>query len=265
MQILQRVMKMAAHQDLIWGALNYTVVRAADSMRFYREIHEQERRSNALVSEAIERICPDLTVRNGPFKGMRYPRAQACGSVLFPKLLGSYERELHPIIETLRNYRDIHDVGCAEGYYLVGLGMLNSHAMLTGYDTNKRALKQCLEMAKLNGVEQRMVLKPWCNGQFEFPYGGGLIVCDVEGYESQLFTADIDADLLIEIHDGKDRTIREKVEAVFSGRAIEFVPAIPDAQKADFTWPELENYSRQEKTLLLAEERSRSTGWLWIR
>ena len=207
MQILQRVMKQAAHQDLIWSALNATVVRAADSVRFYRDIHERERRSNDLVSEALSRICPDLTVRNGPFKGMRYPRAKSCGSVLFPKLLGSYERELHPLIERLRNYRDIHDIGCAEGYYLVGLGMLNSHAMLTGYDTNKRALKQCMEMAKLNGVEQRMVLKPWCDGQFSFPYRGGLIVCDVEGYEAKLFTKDVDADLLIEIHDGKDASI----------------------------------------------------------
>ena len=264
MSPLQRILKIAAHHETVWNLMSNTVIRAADSLRFYREGYEQERRRAALVNDAIVRICPDLTVRNGPFKGMRYPSAESSGSVLFPKLLGSYERELHPVIEQMQQYRDIHDVGCAEGYYLIGLGMLNRNAVLTGYDTNPRARDLCMKMATLNGVDARLSVKEWCDGQFTFPYGGGLIVCDVEGYEAQLFTKDIDADVLIEIHDAKDASIRTKVEAAFRGRRIEFIPAIPDADKPDANFRELGDYSREQQTILLAEERSRSTGWLWI-
>ncbi|MGC4021912.1 MAG: hypothetical protein QM734_08190 [Cyclobacteriaceae bacterium] len=32
-----------------------------------------------------------LEVKNGPFKGMKYPSLSSFGSTLFPKLLGSYE------------------------------------------------------------------------------------------------------------------------------------------------------------------------------
>jgi hypothetical protein len=41
-------------------------------------------------------LVREMTVRSGPFQGMRYPGAEAAGSALIPKLLGSYQRELHP-------------------------------------------------------------------------------------------------------------------------------------------------------------------------
>ena len=46
------------------------------------------------------------------------------GSVLIPKLLGSYEQELQPLLQRLaaQNYSEIVDIGCAEGYYAIGLG-----------------------------------------------------------------------------------------------------------------------------------------------
>jgi hypothetical protein len=50
-------------------------------------------------------------VLDGPFAGMRYvPRA--AGSSLLPKLLGSYEAELHGIVAVVINsdYRKIVDV-----------------------------------------------------------------------------------------------------------------------------------------------------------
>lgn len=80
--------------------------------------------AQAPVAAHLERML-GLTVRRGPFAGLRYPSHDAVGSSLWPKLLGSYEAELAPTFEALcaTPYRTVVDVGAAEGYYAVGLGL----------------------------------------------------------------------------------------------------------------------------------------------
>jgi hypothetical protein len=53
----------------------------------------------------------------GPFKGMDYVAAATEGALL-PRLLGSYEGELHPHLQAFaeQDLEVIIDVGCAEGY-----------------------------------------------------------------------------------------------------------------------------------------------------
>jgi hypothetical protein len=62
-----------------------------------------------------------MTVANGPFKGLRYPSVHTFGSALFPKLLGSYESELHPVLGGMmgNGYTTVVDIGCGEGYCAV--------------------------------------------------------------------------------------------------------------------------------------------------
>lgn len=53
----------------------------------------RRREADAFV---LRKMASDLVVRTGPFAGLRYPALRAHGSVLVPKLLGTYEAELHP-------------------------------------------------------------------------------------------------------------------------------------------------------------------------
>src|SRR5947209_5143244 len=73
----------------------------------------------------IARILVDAygtTVLNGPFRGQIYSRASLLNRVSGPRLLGSYEQELHPIFGNLDpSYEAFVDVGAAEGYYAVGM------------------------------------------------------------------------------------------------------------------------------------------------
>lgn len=134
--------------------------------RFYANLH------NARVWEqnSAERKPPDAellrrvenaleffsgyVVRNGPFKGMQYPDKKAFCSTFFPKIIGSYEKEISEAITyaTSQPYSAIVDVGCAEGYYAVGLGMRTT-AKVFAFDTNPVALDACREMGRINGVE----------------------------------------------------------------------------------------------------------------
>ena len=81
-------------------------------------------------------ILKNKVVIEGPFKGMKYSKqVKTFGTSIFNKLLGTYEREITPFIETIikKNYKFIHDIGCAEGYYAEGLA-LKTKANVIAYD-----------------------------------------------------------------------------------------------------------------------------------
>ena len=76
-----------------------------------------------MAAKKLELMFTDLTVKNGPMAGLKYPSFSSFGSSIFPKLVGTYENELAPIINKLNatQYKLIIDIGCAEGYYAIGL------------------------------------------------------------------------------------------------------------------------------------------------
>ena len=108
-----------AYSPIAWpvykccGMLSGKLAKIYGHALFTRKNSERD----MLLAKVIEDLFPDLTVANGPFKGMRYAAAQSVGSALLPKLLGSYESELHGALEEMfvRKYTTVVDIGCAEG------------------------------------------------------------------------------------------------------------------------------------------------------
>lgn len=90
-------------------------------------------RANVVTNTLLKKS--GSTVLSGPFQGMTYMAAGSEGSTS-ARLLGTYEAALHPIIEKIikRGYQQIIDVGCAEGYYAVGLAMRMPSARVIARD-----------------------------------------------------------------------------------------------------------------------------------
>jgi hypothetical protein len=80
-----------------------------------------------------EYLNDDWTVRHGPFTGMRYA-AMSSGSLLSPKVIGSYESPIHSwIMDAIKHdYDNILNVGCGEGYYAVGFSLKSPSQVLFG-------------------------------------------------------------------------------------------------------------------------------------
>ena len=140
----------ASHSPMVRRMLDGTLVKAADFYRRHR-VPELKPEEAALYQKLWDELGRELTVRSGPFTGMKYPKAEAAGSAFIPKLLGSYERELHPMIERLiaKGYDDVIDVGCAEGYYATGMALRLPGARVHAYDTSETARDLCSAMALL--------------------------------------------------------------------------------------------------------------------
>ena len=181
------------------------------SPQFISKWNETER----LVAEHYH-----LIVAGGPFQKMRYVNSSA-NSGYVTKLLGSYEAELAPYIEQVcenannGQYAAIVDIGCAEGYYAVGMALRCPAVPIIAYDSDKSARSLCQELARKNDVENRIEIHAACSPlelstelqkHLTDKTKRVFVLCDIEGGEFDLLNpAEIpelmQCDMLIELHD----------------------------------------------------------------
>ena len=129
-------------------------------------------------------------VSHGLLSGLDFLKASAEGCHI-AKLLGTYEQPLHAPLKALLDqsaYQIIINIGCAEGYYAVGLARLLKGAVSYAYDTDPRARKACQELADKNNVTERMVVgELFSHADFSrFSEKKCLVFCDIEGNEREL-------------------------------------------------------------------------------
>lgn len=162
-------------------------------------------------------------VQSGPFAGMRITRSQS-GSLACPRLLGCYEQELHAIVRDMGRYRRVLNVGCAEGWYAVGLARLFPALEIVAFDINPAARRECAALADANGVAGRVDIRALFDaGQLaELAGPGVLVLMDIEGAETEVLrTARPEdtrpCDWLIETHILNDEPTLSMVTAALGG------------------------------------------------
>ena len=168
------------------------------------------------VRQSADRIralgLDKLEIMSGPFKGMRYGDF-SYNSALIPKLLGTYEADLHGWVgEALTaGYDAVINIGCAEGYYAVGFAHANPAIDVVAFDTSSEALDMMSKLAALNGLQDRVrVADARTPAELESVlrrYKRPLLFIDIEGAEDELLDlrrapALASADMIIETHDG---------------------------------------------------------------
>ncbi len=219
------------------------------------------------------RISPLLSVLHGPFKGLIYPNETAWGSTLIPKLVGSYEKEIHPWIDQISNlnYDVIIDIGAAEGYYAVGLALRFPNAKIIAFEVEPFARERLAAMAALNGVAERIEIRGLCDAQALMDLdldGRCLIVCDAEGHEQEIFDAEVvrkleNHDLIIEFHDFVHFGVSRRLAALFhETHVFSETVALEDLQKAlQFDYSELNGLTIAERRRAVAEYRPAGMSW----
>jgi hypothetical protein len=161
------------------------------------------------------------TVRFGPLAGTRL---RVEWSEL-PKFLGTYEAQLHPYLYQVIShpYDLILNIGCAEGYYAVGLARAIPHSDVRAYDTDPVQRARCKDNVILNDLLSRISIGDEFEGQMfgDFPEKRVLVVCDVEGHEVSLldprkhFGLET-IDLIVELHEDACTTIRDLFQERFA-------------------------------------------------
>lgn len=210
----------------------------------------------------------------GPFAGMEYLSGNLVGSFLCPKLLGTYEKELHPQVEGIiaRKYRHIINIGAGEGYYSVGLARRMRESRFVCYEMDGQNQRLLGEIAALNKVQERIEVQGICTVEALARRIEGmsdlLVICDVEGAEFDLLDPAAiptlrGADILVELHDmfrpGTTRVLRERfgptheVELLHTNRRT----------MADF--PAGVNLEPKLRKAAMNEDRGGRMYWYWMR
>ena len=210
------------------------------------------------------------TIMSGPFKDMIYDVPASEGGRV-PRLLGAYEKTLIPVIESIIAAAPplIIDVGCAEGYYAVGLARRMPDSIIWARDTDETAQERAIALAKSNHVSNRVkVGGKLTHADFDICRAQETtVICDIEGGEDALLDPDRAkglrrANILVEVHENIIPGLTERLAARFAdthhiqeiGRSFDSSD-LPD-------W--MAGLSDLDRLLALWEWRNGPTPWLWM-
>jgi hypothetical protein len=149
------------------------------------------------------------TVLSGPFQGMVYIDETVWGPIT-PKWAGTYEIEIEDIIKKVlqTGYDRFVNLGCAEGYYAVGIALKARDVEIYAFDVDPFSRRQVHRLAKLNRTSDRILVFGECTHDRlnKLISGKALVLADIEGDEAVLLDPDKvpklkEADLLIEVHE----------------------------------------------------------------
>lgn len=209
-------------------------------------------------------------IRHGPFAGMDYAVPAGEGAAV-PRMLGVYEHALAPVIETIIStaYPLVINLGCAEGYYAVGLARRMPETRILAQDTNPTAQDHCRALAHLNGVAARVVVGgTFTTADFAIAQQQAtVVICDIEGAEAHLLDPDqapglLQADILVEVHEVFSPGLTERITARFA--ASHTITRIDRALSAAALPAWMETLSDLDRLLALWEWRAGPTPWLWM-
>lgn len=251
-----------------------TLERTLRSSKAYRDRRNDPENRDAVTD--LVKAASGGVVLGGPFAGMRLADRSGRGDGdLAPKLLGTYEQELHDAIRACRTrrYDAVIDVGCAEGYYAVGLALLFPETPVFAFDTDAVARDIAARNAAFNGCGERIAIGGLCDpvvlGGLYRDRPRSLVLCDCEGYETILFgdaavnAAGRRADLLIECHDQWDATITPALYARLS--SSHEIVRIDQAGRDPHGFACLASLSEWDRWRAVWERRGPAQHWLFCR
>ena len=206
----------------------------------------------SVADRMLRRMRRSDRVFDGPFRGMRFTwdAWDANFTLPIPKFLGTYELELHGVIERVcaAAPERIIDVGAAEGYYAVGLALRVARAHVVAFEELDGGREAIARLAETNGAAGRVQALGHCELDdlaMAMQRGGRtFVMMDVEGFERTLLDPDRipalrDAMILVEAHDCYSPGVADELARRFSGshrieRIESRVPSLTDIKCIGF-------------------------------
>lgn len=230
--------------------------------------HERDlRQREGITALAHRMIGPSTfaTVARGPVAGLRYPTSRIADvDTPLGKLLGVYEHEIAALF-TRPGVGPFIDVGCADGYYAVGMPVANPGMPSYAFDLASSARELCSTMAELNGVAGSVSV----GGRFSLsalrhiPHSRALVLIDIEGGEGALLSRGMAKELqtctvVVEVHEFMAPGTQAALDESF--RETHREPRIY-RQSPPQEPPEIANWTAPERERALHEFRPSELWW----
>ena len=235
-------------------------------------------RNERILSEGLLQHIINVSgtrVQSGPFAGMDLCLESTWSLDLPSRLLGTYEMELHDLLlrGKAAGYDVVVDVGCADGFYAVGLAMLYPYAKVFAYDTNDAAQELTRRNAELNNVAERVRIGGTCDSAelARLAQTGArmLVICDCEGYEMELFndketiSALRSADVVVECHNFVNPQCTKMICGFFEGS--HHLQHIQAGARNPNVFAALSGIGESDRWLAVCEYRPCAMNWLFCK
>ena len=212
------------------------------------------------------------TIRSGPFADMKFVCAGTSSGEL-PMFLGCFEAELHEALEELlaRGPRAVVNIGCAEGYYAVGIARRLPEAQVFAFDSDPAARQMCARIAGMNGVEGRVHLRAHAGHRelAALDLNNALLFSDCEGCEYSLLDVSrvpglASCNMIIELHASDDPAQPQRLLSQFGNtHDIEMIPFTPDCAARERILSSID--SPHDRALVRAERTMSNQVWAVLR
>ncbi len=215
----------------------------------------------------------DCTVQTGPFAGLAMmPKFKWRDYYynLAPILLGTFEQDLFESITDIiaAQPKMIINVGCAEGYYAVGLARAIPDADVIAFDLIDVARMACRQLADLNSV--KIDVRGECRADVlqDILVGPATLIVDCEGAELEMLRPDVvpalrECDILVECHDmivpGITPTLLNRFDQSHE------IERIDEGPRPSIAHPQLRNLTSLDRWLAVCEFRGAASHWLMMK
>lgn len=244
-----------------------------------RPLVKQRDRRSERIRELQTKImrATNGTVVSGLFSGLRLTSEISWGEGsrgdIGSKLLGFYEMELQPVLEAIVKLEPdlIANVGCAEGFYALGLARLLPNVQVLAFDIDERAQKICKLGRQINEINGNFEVRGYCSPEAlqkiaeaaERP----VLLIDCEGFERDLLLRTSydypSAHIIVECHDFLDRDITTDLVRKFSRTHV--VEVIEQGGRNPHISAIMRGWGESDMWLVVSENRPESMHWLYMR
>ncbi|QLG69525.1 MAG: methyltransferase [Candidatus Woesebacteria bacterium] len=198
--------------------------------RLLKKQKELKSKEKSIIKKYLKN---NFKIRYDPFSGIKYIK-NSFGSVLLPKIIGSYEEPIQEWINQAikRKYYKVIDLGSAEGYYAIGMAKNLPQSTVLASDIDPKARHLCRILARKNNCNNIKIVGKLDHQRLnkEIIRNKTIIICDIEGNELELLEPNKVkklnfCDIICELHDDlvSNNITEEMIKRFHKTHSIEIV------------------------------------------
>lgn len=257
----------AFKRDQIVGILNIFLGKIGFKFRLKTSI---QLRIKFLEGE-LKKISKNI-VLNGVYKDMILPQTYIWNSYDHcPKVLGLYEKEVQDLLNRFE-YDNFINIGCAEGYHLIGQIFLNKKRKGIGFESDNSCLKILKKNAVLNNCYSRIKLFKKAEDNFvdvlinsKINLKKSCFLIDIEGDEFQILNDSNlkklqKSKLIIEFHSRKIE--KENLNFFNLLKSYFNLDILQTNERSLSSYKELKDFNDVDRWLMVSEHRPCLMSWI---
>ena len=257
----------AYKRDQIIGIFNVFLGKIGFKFRFKTYLQSRIK----LLENELKKISKNIVI-DGPYKGMRLPENYMWNEYDYcPKVLGLYEKEVQNKLNRF-DFENFINIGCAEGYHLIGQIFLNKERKAIGFEIDNSYIKILQKNSIQNNCYSRIKLFEKAKDDFV-----DILINDKINLEKSCFLIDIEGD---EFNILKDENLKKLQQSKI---IIEFHPKKIEEENIIFlnllksyfnleifqtnerslsSYKELKDFSDVDRWLMVSEHRPCLMNWI---